>query len=225
MTWRHGSPRVRHLARQPARRQPGFTLLELLIALSIFSLVSVLSYGGLQAVLDARRITDEAADRLGRLQVAMTTLGRDLEQAVARPWLGEFGVWAPAMRYSPAATRPRLELVRAGARAGAPTALQRVGWELRDGILYRLTWERLDGGRSEPDIRIPLLGDGDGLRVDAWEWRFTEADAVAGQAVGSWPGVGVDPRSAGLPQRLILWLDVAEMGRIERSFPMPGAGD
>lgn len=215
-------------SRHPTAVQSGFTLLELLIALSIFSLVSVLSYGGLKAVLDAREVTDEAADRLGRLQVAMTTLGRDLEQVVARPWRDEFGAWAPALRYSAAATRPRLEFVRAGARAGAPTSLERVGWELRDGVLYRLTWNRLDGGSAEPAVVIPLLGDAADVRVEDLEWRFVEqavgntnADRV--QTLGNWPGVGAEPEAAALPLRVILRMDVSEMGVIERSFPIPAA--
>ena len=45
----------------------GFTLLELLIALAIFGLLSVMSYSGLTTVLDQHARTDAAADRLGEL--------------------------------------------------------------------------------------------------------------------------------------------------------------
>ena len=48
-----------------SRRARGFTLLELLIALAIFGLLSVMSYSGLKGVLDQHARTDEGSN-LGR---------------------------------------------------------------------------------------------------------------------------------------------------------------
>lgn len=52
-------------------RHDGFTLLELLVALSIFALVSVIVFTGLQASFASRDRTDLHADRLkiGRAHV------------------------------------------------------------------------------------------------------------------------------------------------------------
>ena len=69
----------------------GFTLLELLIALAIFGLLSVMSYSGLTSVLDQHARTDAAADRLGELQKIYLLMQRDFEQIVARPVRSEYG--------------------------------------------------------------------------------------------------------------------------------------
>ena len=54
--------------------------LELLIALAIFGLLSVMSYSGLTTVLDQHARTDAAADRLGELQKIYLLMQRDFEQ-------------------------------------------------------------------------------------------------------------------------------------------------
>ena len=58
----------------------GFTLIELVVALAIFALLSVMAYSGLRLVLDARERTAQQAERLATLQLAFTVIGRDLEQ-------------------------------------------------------------------------------------------------------------------------------------------------
>ena len=74
-----------------AVRQRGFTLLELLVALAIFALVSVMAYGGLASVLDQQFATDEIAGQLARLQKTYLLLQRDFEQLVPRPVRDEYG--------------------------------------------------------------------------------------------------------------------------------------
>jgi len=69
----------------------GFTLLELLVALSIFGLLAAMSYSGLQAVLQQQSYTEQAAERLGALQKLYLIMQRDIEQIVARPVRDEFG--------------------------------------------------------------------------------------------------------------------------------------
>ncbi len=52
------------------QRQAGFTLLELLVALSIFALISAMAYGGLQSVMTTQQHTAKAAQHLADLQKA-----------------------------------------------------------------------------------------------------------------------------------------------------------
>ena len=46
----------------------GFTLLELLVALSIFALISAMAYGGLQSVMTQQQQTGARSERLADLQ-------------------------------------------------------------------------------------------------------------------------------------------------------------
>ena len=66
------------------KTQHGFTLIELMIALAIFAVLSAMTYGGLRAVLNARNQSDQQAERLATLQTALVIMGRDIEQATPR---------------------------------------------------------------------------------------------------------------------------------------------
>ena len=69
----------------------GFTLLELLVALSIFSIIAVMAYSGLNTVLLARIQTDQHAIQLARLQMTFTWLKRDIEQYIGRSIRDQYG--------------------------------------------------------------------------------------------------------------------------------------
>ncbi len=63
----------------------GFTLIEILIALSIFSIMAVMSSTVLYTTFNARDKTTEHAIRLSKLQVAMVLIERDFSQIVNQP--------------------------------------------------------------------------------------------------------------------------------------------
>lgn len=203
-----------------ARRAKGFTLLELLVALAVFALVSVLAYGGLRAVLDVREHTDRAAAQLGRLQVTLALMARDFEQLVKRPRRDAFGYWQASLRYDPHRVPERVELVRAGGRGASPTVLQRVAWELDDGVLYRDDWAVVDGSGEAPDNRVAMLGSEAGERVTRFEMRFVQHAERGMQQASTWPPPRVEPNEAPLPEVVEVLLDVAGTGRIMRTFPV-----
>ncbi len=133
----------RHSPRPAARGSRAFTLLELLVAVAIFGVMAALAYGGLRGVLAARAETGAAAERLGDLQLAVSLMTRDLQQAAPRPIRGAYGETAGAVLGTPRT----VELTRAGhanpTRARRAT-LQRVRWGVADGMLTRWSWPVLD---------------------------------------------------------------------------------
>ncbi|WP_339767699.1 type II secretion system minor pseudopilin GspJ [uncultured Paraglaciecola sp.] len=66
-------------------RARGFTLLEILIAMAIFTLIGIASTGVLTSVIDSDKLSNERFGKLQTLQRAMLTLERDVLQAVERP--------------------------------------------------------------------------------------------------------------------------------------------
>lgn len=64
--------------------QRGFTLIEILIAMAIFTLIGLASTGLLTTVIDSNDISEERFAKLQLLQRAMVTIERDLQQAVPR---------------------------------------------------------------------------------------------------------------------------------------------
>ena len=69
----------------PRRQQSGFTLLEILIAMAIFTLIGLASTNLLTTVIDSNEISNQRFDKLQALQRAMMLIERDVLQAVARP--------------------------------------------------------------------------------------------------------------------------------------------
>lgn len=67
-----------------AKSAAGLTILEVLIALSIFALIGVASYRMLTSVIRTQHITIEHSEELGQLQKTLLIMERDLEQIVKR---------------------------------------------------------------------------------------------------------------------------------------------
>lgn len=66
------------------RRNRGFTLFEVLIALVIFAIIAVIATSVLYTVFNARDKTTAYAVRLSELQIAMVLIERDITQIVNR---------------------------------------------------------------------------------------------------------------------------------------------
>lgn len=173
----------------------GFTLLELLVALAVFAVLATLAYGSLGRVLEAQDTLAARAEALGRLQRAQALLARDCAALVARPVRDELGDPEPALRRAPDGS---LELTHGafGNPLDQPRAqLQRVRWQLREGVLYRDAWPVLD--------RVP------GTRPKAQRML----DGVRRFAVGI--EAGTDARAVHVQ------LDAPPFGAVEWLFPVP----
>ena len=111
----------------------GFTLVEVLVAMAITALISVMAYTGLSSALSGAESMRAAATRAHEINQALSMLSRDLRQVVNRPVVDELGQLSPALSGGELAP-DSLVLTRAGWHnsTGAPrSALQRVRWWLR----------------------------------------------------------------------------------------------
>lgn len=139
----------------------GFTLIEVLIALSITAFVSVIAYTSLSSVLagvDGLRAT---TDRTHEINRAFMILSRDLRQFVDRPVRDEFGEVEPGFSGGELA-RFHLSFTRSGwynTAGQARSNLQRVNYRLEDEGLWRDAYPVLDrAGDTEPDTVLLLDG-------------------------------------------------------------------
>ncbi len=207
------------------RRQSGFTLLELLVAIGIFALMAAMAYGGLNNLIKNRQATDEHAARLTQLQTSFLWLGRDIEQTVNRRIRDEYGDSQLALSSAEVGLY-QLELTRGGWRnpvGRARSNLQRVAYSVRENQLIRFYWNVLDRAQDSKPLEVVLL-DG----VERMELRFLSA-TVAGQDQGQqqwvddWPGnaLGVQP-SENPPLAVEVTLETEAEGRISRLFRVPG---
>ena len=69
----------------------GFTLLELLIAVSVFAIMAVMAYGGLSNVISNSTSSEKSLERLHQVQLAMLKISRDFNQLSKRSIRDEYG--------------------------------------------------------------------------------------------------------------------------------------
>lgn len=83
--------RVRAVEQEPARApgSAGFTLVELLVSLLLFALISLAGVGLVETVIRVQERTEGRGERLAEIQRARFLLAADLEQIVAGPVMEE----------------------------------------------------------------------------------------------------------------------------------------
>ncbi len=137
----------------------GFTLLELLIAIAVFAIMSVMTYSGLHILLDAKAQTASKSAQLEALQMTLYLLNEDLAQIAPRTVRDNYGMVESAFR-SNAKDGEVLSLTRSVPQWSAyPTGsqLQRVSYRLEKGSLYRQVWTALDRTQQSQYQRRKLM--------------------------------------------------------------------
>ncbi|MDA8384174.1 MAG: type II secretion system minor pseudopilin GspJ [Betaproteobacteria bacterium] len=204
------------MTRMPVRRESGhadggFTLVELLVAVAIFALLSALAYRGLDAVL-ATRDHVLAEDRKWRdVAIFFARFGQDLGSAVDRPVSAPDGLTAePAFYGGPDGPHGAPEIVFT--RMGFPdrhdpmAAPQRVGYRLRGGRVEWLLWPALDAAPSTRPLVTRMLA-----HVTRLDFAYLDRE---GRWAGAWPArAGED-----LPRAVKVTVVLAGGGRLVRVF-------
>lgn len=197
----------------------GFTLLEMLVAVAVFAVISVMAYGGLNTVLQAKAQTERHAERLSELQMAMLMLERDISQAVPRGIRDSYGDAQPPL-LGGGDSQAAIEWTRAGWAnpvGRIRSELQRVGYRLEDERLMRDSWMVLDRAQDSEPYRAVLLEG-----VEAFSVRFMDGQR---QWQESWPpqNLAAQPGMAQgavaeLPLAVEAKLELADFGEIVRLF-------
>jgi len=173
------------------QRQTGFTLIEVLVAVAIFAVMSGLAYGALNQTLLSAEILGERMTRLQAIQRTIRQLDNDVMQLAARPVRKDLGdSHSPALEAN-LLSGAALELTRAGwsnPMAMPRGTLQRVAYQIEDDKLNRYYWNVLDRTFGNETIKVTLLDGVESLQIryllgdDEWADRWppeTNAQAPA----------------------------------------------
>lgn len=195
------------------RASPGFTLLEVLVAMAIFAVVSVMAYSGLRTAVDAKQSSDAADARLAELQRAYAVLSRDFRQLAPRGVRSAFGDTEPPLLTEVGEVR----LTRAG-RANPlernRSEFVRVGYRLSaEGELVRLVWPALDQPIDASPAEMILVAEVEtlGLRFLGEDDRWFE----------TWPPANAEAGDASLPLAVELTLELEDFGELRWLFASP----
>jgi general secretion pathway protein J len=187
----------------------GFTLIELLTALLILSLLALMSYRGLGAVLDAREHVRQETEKWRSIASFFARFERDVQLAAPRPVRAASGA-APAWLGSPQATSgPRLEFSRFASADGVDTA-RRLAYRLNDQQEIELwLWPGLDIAPGVLPARYPVL-----TGVTKFELQYLTTDLAW---VDAWPVTALD---ALIPQAVRLRIVLASGEEIVRVWAL-----
>ena len=189
-------------------RQCGVTLLELLVVIAVFSIMSVAAYSSLQSSLKAEENFDASMAELEAVQMSLTVFQRDIMQLSARPIRDAFGDDVPALVLL---NGQELIFTRGGNFSSLRldhSELSRVAWSLRDEQLVRSYWRRLDSTQGDRPLSAPLLGNVTRLQI-----RVLDQNNVWHS---DWP-LG----ASGRIRALEITLELADWGEIRRLVPLP----
>ncbi|MBL4867555.1 MAG: type II secretion system minor pseudopilin GspJ [Pseudomonadales bacterium] len=166
----------------------GFTLIELIVAVAIFAVISLGTFALFQSVLAVKDRTDIQSAALKEIQRGIAIITSDMEQIVQRPIRDQYGDY---QRPLVAQHGGEIEFSKAGWTLSPfsktrRSEIQRVRYTMEEGALVRSHWYVLDRAGDSTPISLPLIQG-----VTELSFRYLQKDPQHGsQWVEMWPHDG-----------------------------------
>jgi len=191
-------------------RSRGFTLFEMLIAVSIFALMGVVAFSGLSQMTRTGEAVAEANRRLSDLQFAVVYFTRDWSQVSPRKIRDQYGDEESNIVLTDGA----ISFTRSGwsnLLGYTRSSLQRVQYLVIDNQLVRRHWPSLDQAAGTLPFQSVLLDGVEQMEVEF----FDDAE----EPIRSWPAS--TESDADDPIVLVFRLDLTDIGEITRVLEVP----
>ena len=201
-------------------RTRGFTLLEVLVAVVIFGIISILAYGGYNQLIRQSEIVESSATRTRAIQSTVQRMAEDFEMLEPRPIREPLGeTLEPALRAGGTRVDTLLDLTRSGWTNPAGltrSTLQRVTYRLMDNKLERAYWNALDRTLTTEPTSAVLLD-----KVRTASFRFMDQNQTWHD---QWPPLGYSgPDAVRLrPIAVEVTLELEDWGKLVRLVEVSG---
>jgi len=201
------------MLRNSSHKNSGFTLIEVIIAMAIFAIVSVLAYSGLHSVINSKTRTEGALNRLKELQMTMLTLSNDFQQLSTKN--GNDALGGRLLNLTTQNSDFTVSFTRNGWRnpANRPrSTMQRVAYRLDDDKLIRTYWTHVNRADDDKMIERTLITNIESLDIrfydDQRRWRT------------NWPSASnlASAEPIPLPLAVEVTLTMGDWGEIKRLF-------
>jgi general secretion pathway protein J len=192
------------------RRQFGLTLIELIVAVALLALLTVMAYRGLDSMTRANERTLIESERWRAVTLFLERFAADVSQPARRPVRGPsdafLATWWGRAIIEPAGTEAQFEFSRKSPPGQDET---RLGYRLRGGNVELLVWRALDRAPGSRVDVYPLLQDVSAL-------RFRHLDAQ-GLWQDQWPLADTEP----LPRAISIEFTLVGGTSVKRIFALP----
>jgi len=187
----------------------GFTLIEVLIAVTVFAVLAGAVYFSLNLLADAAFTQRQRSAELADMQRALARMDADLRQIATRPARAADGTLQPAL----AGSRDRIVATRTGwlnPQQHKRSELQRFGWSSDARGLIRSSWPVTDLVPATRGVEERVL-------TDAVQLEFAFLNP-GGQWLERWPET---EDLQGLPRAVRYRINGGRFGAIERVIVLP----
>ncbi|MFZ6645467.1 PulJ/GspJ family protein [Undibacterium sp. TJN25] len=192
----------------PIKRKYGFTLVELLVAVSVMAIIAMLGWRGLDVIIRARNSLTGELEKAHGVQLAFAQMESDCEHLISYSTLPNRAPLVVAQN--------RLVLVRNVFADNQPSRVQVVAYHLRDGVL-----SRRESAATRDLATLDALWQAEAADV-ANSRDVVLQTGVAGMGVRVWlsdgtgwrqPGIDVAPSGGATPTGLEVLLQVQGAAR------------
>ena len=203
------------------RSERGFTLVEIMVTMVIFTLIGLASYTVLDQMSRTKSLSEESSERIEQLQFTWLLIQQDMRQAVPKPTRPDGLEVAQQLITNDERMIESQSGVLGFVRSGYDnpglklprSELQPVVYRVQDNVLQRMTYPYVNDRSGEPVVQDLLAG------VKSFQVRFYRSSQQSQSNQGieaGWRNSWETPDD--FPAAIELTIDSEDYGEIRRRF-------